>query len=156
MLSSLVVVVRWRPVVVVQVNLFFFTSKLEVEIPVKIHSVAFRPLVLPPVLPPHSIVLLQKKSILINSNPKNTRNSFSYALPGVLVSIRVCHWQQIEVELVYVLVGLLGLAQLLDDVGGHGGGDPLAGVDAWGNPNEAKYIAVGYFLRNMLRLGVLR
>ena len=56
------VVVPWKPVVFihVQVNLFC-TSKLEVEIPVEIHPVAFRPLVLPPVLPPHSIVLLQRK-----------------------------------------------------------------------------------------------
>ena len=52
------------------------------------------------------------------------------SLPGVGVAIRVGTGQEVPVDLVQIVrVGIIVGHQLIDEVGGHGGGNPLPGVN---------------------------
>ena len=54
----------------------------------------------------------------------------SVSLPGVGVAVRVGAGQEVPVDLVQVVgMGVIVVHQLVDEVGGDGGGDPFSGVN---------------------------
>ena len=87
-------------------TLSLVTSPMVVPVPVGVNAEASS--LGTPCLPPHPV-----------------------SLPGVGVAVRVGTGQEVPVDLVQVVrVGIIVVHQLVDEVGGHGGGDPLPGVNS--------------------------
>ena len=64
-----------------------------------------------------------------------------YLASGAFVSVGVCGWEEVEVDAVGVGgVVVVELDNLADHEGGHGGRNPLTGVDSW------KIIPLIYFV----------